>query len=202
MLETREVLRLGSTTHEKVDIHLCAATWRDLRQEVAAGRFREDLYFRLGQPEVKLPPLRERPEEIPWHVQQVLDECRGDRNLMATSAFIEACALRMWPGNVREIRAEVRRATAAAVALDSNVLTADDLSKTAGHPITPSKPPTPEPPSPNFPQDEFAAALAAEKGNVVRAAQRLGVDRNQLRRWLERYKVDPKRFKSSDSDGS
>src|SRR4029077_20185067 len=87
MLETRQVQRLGATSYESVDLRVCAATWRDLRGEVAAGRFREDLYFRIGQPEIRLPPLRQRIDEMPWHIQHVLDAVLGQRQLSATASF-------------------------------------------------------------------------------------------------------------------
>jgi hypothetical protein len=193
MLEMREVLRLGATSYEQVDVRVCAASWRSLREEVGAGRFREDLYFRIGQPEVRLPPLRERREEVPWHIQQVLDECSRDRRLSATVGFVEACALREWPGNVRELRAEVRRAAAAAVGHGSDLLTVDDLSSTAGEPISRTEGPMS---GIRFPDDEVAAALAAEGGNVAGAARRLGVHRNKVRRWLERHSVPAASFKS------
>ena len=195
MLETREVLRLGATSHEPVDVRVCAATWRDLREEVGAGRFREDLYFRVAQAEVRIPPLRERIEEVPWHIQQVLDECGAERKLHATAPFVEACARRPWPGNVRELRAEVRRAAALAVGLGSSLLTADDLGPRAGTPILRSE--ASPSGSKRFPDDDVAAALVAEGGNVVSAARRLGVHRNKVRRWLERNQVDAKRFKST-----
>ncbi|HWO07826.1 MAG TPA: sigma 54-interacting transcriptional regulator, partial [Polyangiaceae bacterium] len=192
MLETREVLRLGATSHERVDVRVCAATWRDLRTEVALGRFREDLYYRIGQPEIRLPPLRERIEEIPWHIQQVLDACAAEPKLTATATFIEECALRAWPGNVRELRAEVRRAAAGAAARGSGALDAEDLGRNAGKPIARSDA---APSSARFPEDAFAAALAAVHGNVVAAARRLGVHRNKVRRWLERHQVDARCFK-------
>ena len=194
MLETREVLRLGATRYEPVDVRVCAATLRNLREEVGAGRFRQDLYFRIAQGEVSLPPLRRRIEEIPWHVQQILDECGKESPLAATAAFVEACALRRWPGNVRELRAEVRRAAAAAAGAGSNTLSADDLGTTAGKAMISAPPP---PSSARFPDDEFAAALTAEQGNVVNAARRLGVHRNKVRRWLERHEVEARRFKST-----
>jgi transcriptional regulator with GAF, ATPase, and Fis domain len=195
MLETREVMRLGATTTERVDVRVCAATFRDLRDEVGAGRFREDLYFRIAQAHVRLPPLRERVEEIPWHMQQVLDECRRDADIAASAGFIEACAARAWPGNVRELRAEVRRAAAAALAKGQKLLRSEDLAPTAGRPIPRSQPPSPAPAE--FPNDEVAAALAQAEGNVVLAARNLGVHRNKVRRWLERYQVDAARFKRS-----
>lgn len=194
MLETREVLRLGATRAEAVDVHVCAATWRELRGEVAAGRFREDLYFRIGQPEVKLPPLRERLDELPWHVQDTLDACCGPGRLHASAAFIEACALRPWTGNVRELRAEIRRAAASSLAKGVTSLGAQELSPLAGQPI--ERESAVPAPAPALPADEFAEALSAEKGNVLGAARRLGVDRNRVRRWLERHAVDARAFKS------
>jgi transcriptional regulator of acetoin/glycerol metabolism len=195
LLETREVTRLGATSSERMDIRVCAATWRDLRQEVAAGRFREDLYFRVGQPEIHLPALRERIEEIPWHVQNVLETCGITRPIEITSAFIEALALRPWPGNVRELRAEVRRCVAAASAQDAKLLAPDGLAPTAGMRIALGAPAASRP---AFPTDEVATALAAEAGNVVGAARRLGIHRNKVRRWLERYGVDVEHFKGRD----
>jgi len=192
VLETHEVIRLGATSPERVEVRICAATWRDLRQEVAAGRFREDLYFRIGQPEVRLPPLRERIEEIPCHVQAVIEQAGVPLTLEVSAAFIEACALRAWPGNVRELRAEVRRCVAAACAEERKVLTPDALGANAGARIVSQ---SAGPRAPDFPADEVAAALAAEGGNVVGAARRLGIHRNQIRRWLERYGVDARQFK-------
>jgi MoxR-like ATPase len=192
MLETREVLRLGATSYEQVDVRVCAATWRNLREEVGAGRFREDLYFRIGQPEVRLPPLRERREEVPWHVQAVLDAAGSDRRPSASAAFVDACTQRAWPGNVRELRAEVRRAAASVIARGADILTVDDLNPTAGERIDR---PSSRPSSPTFPRDEVAAALTAESGNVAGAARRLGIHRNKVRRWLERHAVAADTFK-------
>jgi DNA-binding NtrC family response regulator len=193
MLETRQVLRLGATAYEPVDVRVCAATWRDLRQEVAEGRFRKDLYYRIGQPAVRLPPLRERIEEIPWHVQDTLAAIVVDRPLELSESFVEACCSRPWHGNVRELRAEVRRAAATALARGAKSLTADDLQVTAGSPIEASVKPSVRV---EIPEDECAAALAAEGGNVARAAKRLGVTRSKVRRWLERHSIDASRFKA------
>jgi transcriptional regulator of acetoin/glycerol metabolism len=192
MLETREVLRLGATKPEPVDLQICAASWRNLRVEVAEGRFREDLYFRIGQPEIRLPPLRERIEELPWHIDQVLEDCSRERPLRASAAFVEACSLRHWPGNVRELRAEVRRAAAAAAAQGLDVLSADDLHATAGAAIERRELSSS---GPQAPSDEVAAALLESGGNVVAAARKLGLSRNKVRRWLERYALDARSFK-------
>jgi DNA-binding NtrC family response regulator len=194
MLETGEVMRLGATSYERVDTRVCAATWRDLRAEVALGRFREDLYFRIGQPEVRLPPLRERLEEVPWHVADALDRSGSPVPLSANAAFVEACLARHWPGNVRELRAEVRRCAATACVESVEVLRAEHLSATAGMPIARAESAPPRSSEP--PGDEIAEALRAESGNVLGAARRLGVHRNKVRRWLERHRLDADSFKA------
>lgn len=197
MLETGEVMRLGATSYERVDVRVCAATWRDLRSEVALGRFREDLYFRVGQPEVRLPPLRERPEEIPWHVADALETSGAPWPLQASAAFIEACALRPWPGNVRELRAEVRRAAAAVCVESGKALKLEHLSPTAGMPLPRAESATlPVAGASAVPTDDVAEALRAEGGNVLGAARRLGVHRNKVRRWLERHGLEAESFKS------
>jgi DNA-binding NtrC family response regulator len=175
---------------------VCAASERNLRNEVSGGRFRQDLYLRIGKPEVRLAPLRERLEELPWHAQQVLDELsKTGLEVAASSSFIEACILRIWPGNVRELRAEVRRAASAVAAEGSHLLVAEDLGATAGNPIAKA----PEKPALRFPEDDVARALELEAGNVLGAARRLGVHRNKIRRWLERHHVDAVAFKRRTS---
>jgi transcriptional regulator with AAA-type ATPase domain len=207
VIETREVQRLGASRSDPVDVRICAATWRDLRAEVGAGRFREDLYFRIGQPELRLPPLRERPDEIAWHVHDALEQAsaRGERPLVATAGFVEACLLRQWPGNVRELRGEVRRAALAAPP-DSHAISAEELSATAGLAIrvgthAAARTEVDAASAASFPRDEIADAMAHERGNVASAARRLGVHRNKVRRWLERHKVEARYFKFSGRAG-
>ncbi len=108
VLETREVVPLGDTRGRPVDVGLCAATLRDIPERVAQGKFREDLYYRMGRPAVRLPPLRQRREEIPFLIQRGLAAVAPE--LDADVALVEMCLLRPWPGNVRELLGEVRRA--------------------------------------------------------------------------------------------
>jgi transcriptional regulator with PAS, ATPase and Fis domain len=205
-LETKEVLALGDSTPRKIQLRVCSATHRDLRQWVAAGKFREDLYFRIGRPEIVVPPIRERPEEIPWHVVREVEAI--DAQLSVHVGLIEACLLRDWPGNVRELRAEVRHAAQEAVAASRAQIEASDLAKDAGsrfstrsgaaskagssasRPASPSESVRADPPD----RAEIEDALRSEKGNVTRAAKRLRIHRNQLRRWLEKNAVDPTLF--------
>src|SRR5277367_6434212 len=120
-----------SASHpRKVDVRVCAATLKDLRAEVTAGRFREDLYYRIGRPEVRLPALVERLEEVPFHIVREL--VRVDPRLTAHPSLIEACVLRAWPGNVRELLGEIRRAGRDALADNRTAVKDKDLAESAG----------------------------------------------------------------------
>jgi len=186
VLETREVMPLGASRSKRVAIGICAASHRRLRDEVAAGRFREDLYYRIGRPEVLVPPLRERIDEIPWFVASLVRAV--DEGLSASVDFVEACALRAWPGNVRELQREVTRAAHRALEGRSTVVEAAHLLDDAGTAVTAA-------PAPGAPrgeglsrrsEDEIRRELAANAGNVRATARALGIHRNQLRRWLEK----------------
>lgn len=149
VLETKQVLALGDTHPQRVDFQLCAATHKDLQAEVAAGRFRQDLYFRIARPEVYLLPLRERREEIPWlialAVEQAVGQSRAHRGaadagrahlarpgLAIRTAFVDACMQQPWPGNVRELLVEVRAAAHLALAEGSRWLDEAYLAPRAG----------------------------------------------------------------------
>jgi transcriptional regulator of acetoin/glycerol metabolism len=190
VLESKEVHALGAARAHAVDVRVCSAT-HDLRAAVAAGRFREDLFFRVGRPEVTLPALRDRAEEIPWLVEAELSRARP--GLAAHVAFVEACLCRRWPGNVRELLGEVRRSAHQALAGNRNVVDVRDLASTAGIGFDSLRP---APIAPSAAPDRAAIedALRANSGNVTGAARALGVHRNQLRRLLAKTGIDPKTF--------
>jgi transcriptional regulator of acetoin/glycerol metabolism len=188
VLETKEVLQLGSTRPSKVEVRVCSATHNGLQARVADGKFREDLYFRLGRPELRVPPLRERAEEIPWLIQT----CAA-----AHVSLVERAVAQPWPGNVRELLLEVREAARRAGKQGSRLVEArhldrdeaasddafdphddgdddDDEPRRRGPPVTPP------------PREVLEAALAENGGNLSAAARALGVHRTQLRRWLQR----------------
>lgn len=181
VLEVQEVLPLGAARPVKVDLRVCSATHRDLRAAVADGSFREDLFFRLGRPRVALPPLRERPEEIPYLLESQLRAVSA--GLVAQAALVEACLLRPWPGNVRELLAEVRDAAFTARAAGKSMVKLSHLPEGAGLPYAATSDAVP---SVLPPREEIEAALAACEGKVATAARKLGVHRNQLRRWLDK----------------
>lgn len=112
VLESREVRRVGSNHHQKVDVRLVAATHRDLRAEVNAGRFRADLYFRLAVLRIELPPLRARPEDIPALVETLLASIAAkpeEIRELCTPEFFADLKRGAWPGNVRELRNHLER---------------------------------------------------------------------------------------------
>jgi transcriptional regulator of acetoin/glycerol metabolism len=181
VIETKEVLALGASRPHAVDLRICSAA-HDLRAEVAAGRFRSDLYFRVGRPEVTIPPLRERLEELPWLVASELG--RASPKLGVRASFLEACLLRPWPGNVRELSAEVRRVAALALAGGKTSLDDSMLGKDAGMAFETARGDDPTAAPVALDRAAIEAALRDHGGNVSGAARALGLHRNQLRRWL------------------
>jgi len=179
-LETKEIVPLGASQPRKVDFRLCSASHAGLKERVAAGRFREDLYFRIGRPEVSVPPLRERAEEIPWLVQTTLG-----MDARAHVSLVERALVTPWPGNVRELDLEVREAARRADAEGSQAVEARHLevARTAAEATPAARGAAPT-------REELVAALGAHDGNVAATARALGVHRTQLRRWLERHGIE------------
>lgn len=180
VLETKEVFALGASKPKTVDVRICSATHKDLRGQVARGSFRQDLYYRIGRPEVRLPPLRDRKEEIPFLVTRVV----SDSGLETHVSLVEACMLRTWPGNIRELLAEAKRAAAAAKAAGSKEAQQKHLADTAGRALEETAP-LEKPKRGTAPDDDaIRRALEAAGGNVTKAARDLGMHRTQLRRWI------------------
>jgi DNA-binding NtrC family response regulator len=111
-LESREVKRLGSNQHRPIDIRVIAGTNRRLQHQVAASEFREDLYYRLAVLTFRLPPLRERREDIPLLVDHFMQRFSGGRALAVSQEMKTRLMARPWPGNVRQLRNVVERAVA------------------------------------------------------------------------------------------
>ena len=211
VLETKELLPLGASRPTTIELKVCSASSRDLKNQVAAGAFREDLYYRLGRPAVTIPPLRKRPEEVPWLIESIVRKNNASAGLH--SSLIETCLLRPWPGNIRELLVEIRSAAQAAKTQGSLQVDARHLPDGAGSALSSSQPPpgpelmavTPRPPPPLDPveQRRIEAALHANQGNVSATARALGVHRTQLRRLLVRYGLEPRRYgdrQAPDSD--
>ncbi len=189
VLETQEVWPLGAARARRVTLRLCTATHRDLHQDVGSGRFRQDLYFRVGRPRVDLPPLRERPEDVPWFVCGGLARLYPSLSVHVT--FVEAALLRPWPGNVRELLTTVAESGRRASSRQSDRLAGENLSRTAGVPLVRVKQAAESigggsRPIGSLTAESVDAAMKDAGGNISAAARALGVHRTQLRRWLER----------------
>jgi transcriptional regulator of acetoin/glycerol metabolism len=196
LLETGEVLPLGAARARRIDLRFCSATHRDLRAQVAAGKLREDLFYRIASPRVVAPPLRDRPEEIPWLLHAEVE--RSSPGLSLHASLVEACLLRPWPGNVREILAEARSAVQAALTDGAARVESRHLSDTAGSAFGASRDESASAP-PSAPgavpsRAQLAQLLRRAEGNMSAAARDLGVHRTQLRRWMERHGLDPAAF--------
>ncbi len=189
VLEKRVVMPVGANEETPVDVRVVAATNRDLRRAVAAGEFRQDLFYRLAQVEVRVPPLRERREEIPWLIDARL---RDEKVRVAHVSLVEAAVMRPWPGNVRELRDHVKLAAVKADVAKSETVRAEHLEEQAGEGVVAAapRPPEPAPAASSYskqPSCEAAKAMLVETDwNVAEAARRLNLHRNQLNRIIKR----------------
>ncbi|MEO8698456.1 MAG: sigma 54-interacting transcriptional regulator [Kofleriaceae bacterium] len=190
-LETRIIAPLGAAKGVSVDVGVVAASHQDLRAAVAARTFREDLYFRLAHPAVRMPPLRERPADVPRLVERFLAATRAD--LRPHSRLVETCCTRAWPGNVRELRNSLGQAATIALAAGRSVVRIEDLPDEAGREVAAlaiAAPPAIEKASPNdVTREAVIAALDTATGNISAAARTLGLHRTQLRRLIDRHGI-------------
>jgi transcriptional regulator with GAF, ATPase, and Fis domain len=186
VLQDGELRRVGGTQTIATDVRVIAASNRDLSQLVAEGRFREDLYYRLNVVQIRIPPLRERREDIPLLVDHFL----GKHAPAGRRVSAEAMALLMgypWPGNVRELENEVMRAAA----LGGEVVGPEDLSPHVGAavPLSLSDPDDLDLRNRvgHLEQELINRALKETGGNHTQAARLLGLSRYGLLKKLQRY---------------
>ena len=186
VIETGEFERVGSSKTQKVNVRLLSATNADLHAEVAQGKFRQDLLFRLNTVEVRLPPLRDRLEDIPVlaeHFLKVHRERYRRPILGFTSEALDALRHHLWPGNVRELDHVIERAV---LMSSGNMVTAFDLALEA----TPDARMSARLEEMSLEDAErllIKKALARFEGNANRAAEALGLSRSALYRRLQKY---------------
>jgi two-component system, NtrC family, response regulator AtoC len=187
-LQDGEVRPVGNAESIKVDVRLVCATNRDLDAEVKAGRFREDLYFRINVVTVKLPPLRDRASDIPILVAHFLAKVARREGRSEASMSREALDMLChyaWPGNVRELENAVERAVA--VAKGNVVLPSDlPLEVYGAAPVAPGGIIDDRPTLAELERRYIALVLSECAGNKKKAAEKLGIDRRTLYRALER----------------
>lgn len=184
VLQTGEFERVGSSRTQRADVRVLSATNRDIASSVESGEFREDLLFRLNTVEIRLPPLRERREDIPLLAAHYLD-LHGSkyrrRNLELDPETVSALLRHSWPGNVRELDHVIERAV---LMTEGEVVRPHDLALAARHDGAAS------PQSMTLDEAErqlIAAALQRNGGNVNEAADELGVSRSALYRRIQRH---------------
>ncbi len=186
VLETGEFERVGSSKTRRANVRIVSATNADLEGEVEAGRFRQDLYFRLNTVEIALPPLRDRREDIPILAQSFLDRFsqKYRRQIDAFSPDAEAALLKHhWPGNIRELSHAVERAVLMA---REETVQVEDLGLRSGS--------TSVPRLEDLSLDEverylIRRTLDRNDGNAKRAADTLGLSRSAFYRRLEKYGI-------------
>ena len=192
VLQEREVQPLGSTHVEKVELRLISSTHRDLVTEVKAGRFREDLYYRLAVVELVVPPLRERREDVPLLAREFArkySERFGLPEVAELSPELLAhLAAAPWPGNVRQLENTIARCVALATGkiIGPDSLALMDTSASTGVAAVGDGPNYREQLN-AFERNLLGSALAAAAGNQSEAARRLGISRGTLYDRLQRH---------------
>jgi DNA-binding NtrC family response regulator len=184
-LEEGEVRRLGSTAARRFDVRFVAATNRDLEEQVAEGRFREDLFWRLNVLHVHLPPLRQRAADIPLLAEHFL----GGRPL--THDAMAVLAAYPWPGNVRELRNALERAATLATSQEIRVADLPPRLRDAADPTVSIADATRRQlPLRELERNYILEVLRQTGGNKSRTAEILGLDRKTLYRKLEEYREE------------
>jgi two-component system nitrogen regulation response regulator NtrX len=197
------VERVGGSAGVRVDVRVIAATNKDLAAEIRAGRFREDLYFRLNVIPIFVPPLRDRDEDIPRLAEHFMAEFAreyGRRPKTIDPSALAGLRRYRWPGNVRELRNVIERLM---IMVPGDTITAKDLAFLEG-----ASAPWPEAAAgellplhearDRFERDYILRALAAQQGNISRTAEVLGVERSNLYRKMRAFGIAPARRVDGD----
>jgi len=189
VLQERRFYRVGGNEEVEVDVRVIAATNKNLAEEVQQGRFREDLYYRLNVIEIRLPPLRERREDIPLlaehFVQRISTELGKDVNGLSEEALRVLIAYD-WPGNVRELENVIERAI---VTCHNGTLEEQDFAWLKRAEQKSESWEIPDVPLGELERRAIVAALDRKHGNVKEASIALGIDRSTLYDKLKRYEI-------------
>lgn len=202
VLQAREVLPLGATTPEPVDVRVVAATHRDLERLQREGKFREDLFARLNEYAVELPALHERKEDVYLLTRTFLNR-HGGQAKRPSFAFMSGLLHYDFPYNVRELEACIKRALALTdgASLEPEVLpetvqeSMNDYGSAGGRP---SQPPADDETQGAPEEPELRELLRRHQGNVAAVGRELGKARMQIHRWMKRYAIDITDYRSGD----
>jgi transcriptional regulator with GAF, ATPase, and Fis domain/tetratricopeptide (TPR) repeat protein len=188
VLQDGEVRAVGGERSRKVDVRVIGATHRDLDAMVAEGKFREDLFYRLNVITLRVPPLRDRPEDIPLLVQHFVKKHAADRPVKITRGAMAKLTTFPWPGNVRQLENELRRA----LVLSDGVIDVPELSPDVvrGGPSAARGAGLDMRTRVDALESELVVeALQKTRGNQTRAAQLLGLSRFGLQKMMKRLKI-------------
>ena len=185
-IQERQITRVGGETPIDVSLTLVSATHRDLRARVAAGEFREDLYYRINTVQVRIPPLRERPEDVLWFARRFLDGlARGGIARQLSRSAEQALLRQSWPGNLRELQNCLERAVLLSDASELGLAELFDeeqgggteqIDEGLGSYLQQCE------------RDHIRRALACHDGRITATAQSLGISRKNL--WEKMRKLD------------
>ncbi len=205
VLQEGEVERLGSARTIKVDVRVIAATNKNLEEEIEKGRFREDLYFRLAVIPIAVPPLRERPEDIPLLVRHYMEHFSRENNVRPkriTQAALDALQRYRWKGNIRELRNTVERMN---IMSGSDLIDLTDLPETlrstgnargpASGEVDPGRAATLREFKDGAERAYLVAKLRENGWNISKTAEVIDTPRSNLYKKLEQYRI------SQDTDG-
>jgi transcriptional regulator with PAS, ATPase and Fis domain len=187
VLDGAPYYRLGGSKKITVNVRIIAATNRDLEEEVKNGKFRRDLYHRLGQVQLRVPPLRQRPEDIEGLAEHFLHEQRPGASFAPEA--LQLLRAYSWPGNVRELKNVVMNATMMSDAA-SLVIRAQDLPReiTGAVPTNEIAAAEPSGDLDNMERKMILQALERTQGDQTKAAEQLGISRRTLSRKLKAYR--------------
>jgi DNA-binding NtrC family response regulator len=213
-LQTGEVRPVGGSGTRRVDTRIVSATHRDLLAQVQAGAFREDTYYRLGVLVVRIPPLRERREDVPLFTRRLLERFAREMGLPTPRLAVpslEKLVAYDWPGNVRELENVLRRAIVLSDGPEIEASAIEVVRRAGANVAEPSEPAAP--PSPSSPprtlqeakahaiaevERSFALRCLAEaEGNIALAARLAGKDRKSFWELLRKYAIDPEPFRQN-----
>lgn len=196
ILQEKKFERVGGNKVIDMDVRVLAATNKDLEREMEAGRFRQDLYYRLHVIPLRVPPLRERKEDIPFLAERFLYDFaakEGEPTKTLTEDALDKLMVHNWPGNVRELKNIIERVM---ILTPSNVITADDipeLSIKAEHSAFTTEPSTASDSLRDarldFERQFIIKKLEEYDGNISRTAEAIGLERSNLHKKLKSLKV-------------
>jgi two-component system nitrogen regulation response regulator NtrX len=206
-LQEQTVERVGGNTSVRVDVRVIAATNKDLPTEIRAGRFREDLYFRLNVIPISVPPLRERAADVPLLAEYFMAQLSREHGRRAKSfepAAMDALRRHPWPGNVRELRNVVERLM---IMVPGERIALSHLSMPGSAPPVSDAliagdgaPLALQAARERFEREYILRVLSDQHGNMSRTAEVLGVERSNLYRKMKAYGIAPSRRGEPDED--